>query len=388
MSKSTLSPVIFSMFLMVAGSALAEAPLIPAPPTIAAPVYLLMDATSGTVLLEQNADVQRPPASLTKMMTSYIAVGDVEKGKLKETDLVHVSEDAWRRGGAVTEGSTMFLEVNSNASVIDLLRGVIIQSGNDASIALAEHIAGSEPAFADIMNQQAKQLGMTNTHFENATGLPGDNHKTTARDLAILARAVITDHPSHYPLYAERWFNYKGHNQPNRNRLLFRDSTVDGLKTGHTQEAGFCLVASAKRGEMRLITVVLGSASEETRAVESQNLLAYGFRYYEAASVFQKTQELASARVWKGKANKLSLGAGKDVNVSILRGGKERLAVQINTINPIVAPIAVGQELGQVVVSLDGKEVYKGPLVAMTAVEQTGIFGRMWDALMMLFAGV
>lgn len=382
---------VFSVFLslvLAAPIASAEAPLIPAPPTIAAPAYLLMDAKSGTVLLEQNGDVQRPPASLTKMMTSYIAVGDVEKGKLKETDLVRVSEDAWRRGGAVTSGSTMFLEVNSNATVIDLLRGVIIQSGNDASIALAEHIAGSEPAFADIMNQQAKQLGMNNTHFENATGLPGENHKTTARDLAILARAVINDHPAHYPLYAERWFNYNGHNQPNRNRLLFRDSTVDGLKTGHTEEAGYCLVASAKRGEMRLISVVLGSASEETRAVESQNLLAYGFRYYEGASIFQKTQELASARLWKGKANKISLGVGKDVNVTILRGGKERLMVQTNTINPIVAPITEGQELGQVVVTLDGKEVYKGPLVALSAAEQAGIFGRLWDALMMLFAGV
>ncbi|HEY6527698.1 MAG TPA: D-alanyl-D-alanine carboxypeptidase family protein [Cellvibrionaceae bacterium] len=381
------SRVVFSV-LLLSSTAWADAPLIPAPPTIAAPVYLLMDASSGSVLLEQNADTPRPPASLTKMMTSYIAVGDVEKGKLKETDLVHVSEDAWRRGGAVTEGSTMFLEVNSDVSVIDLLRGVIIQSGNDASIALAEHIAGSEPAFADIMNQQAKQLGMNNTHFENATGLPGNNHTTTARDLAILARAVINDHPSHYSLYAERWFNYKGHNQPNRNRLLFRDSTVDGLKTGHTSEAGFCLVASAKRNDMRLITVVLGSASEESRAVESQNLLAYGFRYFEGASIFQKSQELASARVWKGKANKISLGVDKNVNVTIQRGGKDRLTVQTTVANPIVAPVNPGQELGQVVVSLDGKEIYKGPLVAMTAVEQTGIFGRLWDSLMMLFAGV
>lgn len=387
MPKFKVFSVLFSLVL-AAPIVGADAPLIPAPPTIAAPVYLLMDAKSGSVLLEQNADAQRPPASLTKMMTSYIAVSDVEKGKLKETDLVRVSEDAWRRGGAVTEGSTMFLEVNSNATVIDLLRGVIIQSGNDASIALAEHIAGSEPAFADIMNQQAKQLGMTNTHFENATGLPGNNHKTTARDLAILARAVINDHPAHYPLYAERWFNYNGHNQPNRNRLLFRDSTVDGLKTGHTQEAGYCLVASAKRNDMRLITVVLGSASEETRAVESQNLLAYGFRYYEGATIFQKTQELASARLWKGKAKKISLGVGKDVNVTILRGGKERLMVQTNTINPIVAPITEGQELGQVVVTLDGKEVYKAPLVALAAVDQAGIFGRLWDTLMMLFAGV
>mgnify|MGYP002382007879 CR=1 FL=1 len=387
MPKSLLSPLFFSV-LLLSTSAFADGPLIPAPPTIGAPAYLLMDATSGSVLLEQNADVQRPPASLTKMMTSYIAVGDVEKGKLKETDLVHVSEDAWRRGGAVTEGSTMFLEVNSNVSVIDLLRGVIIQSGNDASIALAEHIAGSEPAFADIMNQQAKQLGMINTHYENATGLPGDNHKTTARDLAILARAVINDHPAHYPLYAERWFNYKGHNQPNRNRLLFRDSTVDGLKTGHTQEAGYCLVASAKRNDMRLITVVLGSASEETRAVESQNLLAYGFRYFEGANIFHKTQELASTRVWKGKANKISLGVGKDVAVTIQKGGKDRLTVQTTVANPIIAPVSPGQELGQVVVSLDGKEVYKGPLVAMTGIEQAGFFGRVWDALMMLFAGV
>ena len=265
--------------LFVAAAKVHAAPqIIPPPPTLSAKAFLLMDAGSGTVLLEQNADEQMAPASLTKMMTSYIVVGDIEKGKLKETDEALVSDDAWRRGGAGTEGSTMFLDPRSRVPVIDLLRGVIIQSGNDASIVLAQHVAGSEEAFADIMNQQAKALGMTNTHFANATGLPDDNHKSTARDLASLARAVINDHPAHYPLYAERWYEYHGHNQPNRNRLLFQDSSVDGLKTGHTQEAGYCLVASSKKQDMRLITVVLGSESEKARTVESQSLLAYGFR--------------------------------------------------------------------------------------------------------------
>jgi serine-type D-Ala-D-Ala carboxypeptidase (penicillin-binding protein 5/6) len=389
MMKTSFSRLVSAVVVLALSSlAQAESPIIPAPPSIAAKAYLLMDAGSGSVLLEQNGDMQVPPASLTKMMTSYIVEGDIAKGKLKETDLARVSDDAWKRGGAATGGSTMFLEPRSDVKIIDLLRGVIIQSGNDASIVLAEHVAGSEPAFADIMNQHAKRLGMNNTHYVNATGLPAEGHLTTARDLAILARAVINDHPVHYPLYAERWFNYNNHNQENRNRLLFRDSSVDGLKTGHTQEAGYCLVASSKKNNMRLISVVLGSASEESRAVESQTLLAYGFRFYEGTSVFTAQQELAQARVWKGKQNKLAVGVGQDVSLTLQRGAKDRLTVQTTLSNPLVAPISQGQELGQVVVSLDGKPVYTGPLVALTAVPQAGWFARVWDALMMLFAGV
>lgn len=375
--------------LFCVGLPLQAAPqLVPPPPTVSAKAFFLLDAGSGTVLLEQNADEPMPPASLTKMMTSYIVVGDIEKGKLKETDEVLVTDDAWRRGGAGTEGSTMFLEARSRVKVIDLLRGVIIQSGNDASIALAQHMAGSEEAFADIMNQQAKVLGMTNTHYANATGLPDPTHKTTARDLALLAKAVINDHPSHYPLYAERWFNYNNHNQPNRNRLLFQDSTVDGLKTGHTQEAGYCLVASSKKQGMRLISVVLGSPSENARTVDSQSLLAYGFRNYEGAQLYTAQQELANARVWKGAVKKISLGVPKDLNLTLVRGAKDRLSVQTIVDTPIVAPIQSGQTLGKIVISLDGKELYTGPLVAQAAVEPAGFFGRIWDALMMLFAGV
>src|SRR5690554_6328676 len=245
----------------------ASAPLIPPAPTVAASSYLLIDADSGKVLTEHNADTPLPPASLTKMMTSYIASMEILKGQLREEDEVLVSEKAWRMGG-----SKMFIEVGNRVRVIDLLRGVIIQSGNDASVALAEHIAGSEESFADLMNSHARRLGMNDTHFENATGLPGENHVSSARDMAIMAKAIIEDDPQHYAIYKEKEFVWNGIRQPNRNLMLWRDNTVDGLKTGHTDEAGYCLVASAKRDGMRLISVVMGTASEQARAAETQKL--------------------------------------------------------------------------------------------------------------------
>src|SRR5690606_8664739 len=254
----------------------ASAPLIPPAPTVAASSYLLIDADSGKVLTEHNADTPLPPASLTKMMTSYIASMEILKGQLLEEDEVLVSEKAWRMGG-----SKMFIEVGNRVRVIDLLRGVIIQSGNDASVALAEHIAGSEESFADLMNSHARRLGMNNTHFENATGLPGENHVSSARDMAIMAKAIIEDDPQHYAIYKEKEFVWNGIRQPNRNLMLWRDNTVDGLKTGHTDEAGYCLVASAKRDGMRLISVVMGTASEQARAAETQKLLTWGFRFFE-----------------------------------------------------------------------------------------------------------
>lgn len=347
-----------------------------------------MDAATGEVLIEENADEPLPPASLTKMLTAYIVSEEIERGKLKETDMVLVSEDAWRRGGSASGGSTMFLEVGSRVSVLDLLKGVIIQSGNDASIALAEHLAGSEAGFAEVMNHYAQLLGMRSSHFVNSTGWPAEGHVSTARDLAILARAITNDHPEHYSLYAEKYFTYNGINQPNRNLLLHRDPTVDGLKTGHTNEAGYCLVASAKRQGMRLISVVMGTRSEAVRAEESAKLLAYGFRFFQTHSLYSENQELNRSRVWKGEANEVALGVDKDVVITIPRGASEALKAEIVVDSRIVAPIQQGQALGELRVILDDKEIHKMPLVALAAVEEAGFFARLWDSLVLFLTGI
>ncbi len=362
--------------------------IIPSPPQVSATAYVVMDAATGEILIEENADVPLPPASLTKMLTAYIVSEEVERGKLKETDEILISEDAWRRGGTASGGSTMFLEVGTRASVLDLLKGVIIQSGNDASIALAEHLAGSEAAFAEVMNHYAQLLGMRSSHFKNSTGWPAEGHVTTARDLAILARAVINDHPDHYSLYAEKYFSYNGINQPNRNLLLHRDPTVDGLKTGHTEEAGYCLVASAERQGMRLISVVMGTRSEAVRAEESSKLLAYGFRFYQTHSLYSENQELSRSRVWKGEANEVALGVDKDVVITIPRGASEALKAEVVVDSRITAPITQGQALGELRVILEEKEIYKTPLVALTAVEEAGFFARLWDSLVLFLTGI
>lgn len=362
--------------------------IIPSPPQISSTAYLLMDAATGDVLIEQNADERLPPASLTKMLTAYIVSEEIERGKIKEADMVLISEDAWRRGGTTSGGSTMFLQVGSRVPVIELLRGVIIQSGNDASIALAEHLAGSEDAFAEVMNHYAQLIGMRSSHFVNATGWPADDHVTTARDLAILARAVINDHPNHYPIYAEKYFTYNGINQPNRNLLLHRDPTVDGLKTGHTEAAGYCLVASAKRQDMRLISVVMGTKSESVRAEESSKLLAYGFRYFQTHKLYGNDQELSRGRVWKGQVNDVPLGVEKEVTITIPRGTSESLKAEILVNSKIVAPLTKGQPLGELRVMQDDKEVYKAPLVALADVEEAGFFARLWDSLVLFFSGI
>ncbi len=362
--------------------------IIPSPPQLAAKAYMLMDATTGEVLIENNADLPLPPASLTKMLTSYVVSDEIERGKLKESDLVLISDDAWQRGGSKSGSSTMFLDPRSEVPVIELLRGVIVQSGNDASIALAQHLAGSEDAFADVMNQYAELLGMYGSHFENATGWPAEGHVSTARDLAILARAVINDHPAHYSLYSEKYFSYNGINQPNRNRLLFRDSSVDGLKTGHTDAAGFCLVASAKKHGMRLISVVLGAKSDEARAVESQKLLSYGFRYYQTHPLYNEGATLISSKVWKGKTKTINLGLAEKAVITIPRGAKDALEAELLVDSTIEAPIEKGQTLGELVVTLEGEQVYKANLVALAPVESAGFFARIWDSLVMFVMGL
>lgn len=387
MFKPVIQSAVIVAFTLCAlvSTAYAAPIIIPAAPQLAAKSYLLMDANTKKILVEHDADKQLAPASLTKMMTAYIVSEEIEAGRLKEDDLVTITEDAWRRGGSASGSSTMFLEPKSKVKVIDLMRGVIIQSGNDASIALAQHIAGSEELFADIMNQQAALLGMNNTHFVNATGWPAEGHVTTAKDLAILGRAVIYDHPQHYELYSEKYFSYNGFNQGNRNRLLFSDPSVDGIKTGHTEEAKYCLVSSALRDGMRLIAVVIGAASEDARERESQKLLAYGFRYYQTYQLYTPEDAISTVRVWGGLANELALGVADNVHLTIPRGAQEKIQAHMNIDEIIKAPIKSGQELGNIVVELDGEQLLDIPLVAKQAVEQAGFFARLWDNIKLFF---
>lgn len=358
--------------------------LIPASPQLAAKAWILLDANTGKVLVEHNADEQLPPASLTKMMTSYIVASELHGGKIKEQDLVPISVTAWKMGG-----SKMFVREGTSVPLVDLLRGVIIQSGNDASVALAEYLAGSESAFADVMNQQATLLGMSSTTYHNATGWPADGHLTTARDLSLLARALIQDHPEQYSIYAEKYFEYNGINQPNRNRLLWRDSSVDGLKTGHTEEAGYCLVASAVRKGMRLVSVVMGTKSEEARAQESQKLLAYGFRYYETGKVYSAGDVIQeNTPVWYGVEDKVNLVVSEDVYLTIPRGAKDDLDAKILVDGIIKAPLMDKQELGRLSVSYEGESVLDLPLVADHAIEEAGIFARLWDAISLFIHGL
>jgi len=382
--KAKSSKIFLSfIFLLFVNTSYAAAPLIPAPPQLAASAYILLDATSGKVLVEKNPDEQVPPASLTKMMTSYIAVEEVMRGNISLADEVLVSEKAWRM-----PGSRMFIEVGKKVSVEDLLRGIIIQSGNDSSVAMAEHIAGSEAGFADLMNQYVTQLDMIGTHFMNSTGLPHSDHYSTARDLAILAERTINDHPDYYGIYSEKTFKYNGIEQPNRNRLLWRDSTVDGLKTGHTNEAGYCLVASAKKDGMRLISVVLGTRSEEARARETQKLLNYGFRYFETLSLYEAGSELTRNRVWKGVSDQVSLGVIDDIVITVPRGSRKQVKANLEVDSIIEAPIEQGQVLGQLQITLNDELLMEKPLVALKPVEEAGFFARLWDAIKLFFIGL
>ncbi len=381
---------VFSLFGLVGalfthGLAQASAVIIPTPPQLSASAYLLLDADTGKVLVEGNPNQPLAPASLTKMMTSYIVSEEISAGRLSDLDKVLISDDAWRRGGAASGSSTMFLKPRTEVSVIDLLRGVIIQSGNDASIALAQHIAGSENAFADIMNQQAKLLGMADSHFRNATGWPAEGHATTAKDLATLAGALINDHPKHYALYAEKYFKYNGINQPNRNKLLFTNKLVDGLKTGHTNEAGYCLVASAKQNDMRLISVVLGTKSEKIRAQESQQLLAYGFRYYKTHTLYSAEDTVSTAKVWAGTQEQIALGVKAPLVATIPKGSYDSLEAKTHIDNVIKAPLKAGQVLGTLKVSLNGEFIAEAELVAKNDVTEAGFFARTMDAILLMF---
>jgi len=369
--------------LLVAATAQAASALIPAPPQVSARSYLVMDADTGHLIAADRESERFAPASLTKMMTSYIVEYEISKGNIAEDDLVLVSEKAWRTGG-----SRMFIKEGTQVKVGDLLRGVIIQSGNDASVALAEHIAGSERAFADLMNQHARLLGMEDTHFVNATGLPAEDHYSSAIDLAKLAKALITQFPEHYAIYAQKYFTYNNIRQPNRNKLLWRDDSVDGIKTGHTDDAGFCLVASAQRDDMRLISVVMGTASEEARARESQKLLSYGFRYYRTHQLYTAGQVLKDTKVWGGARDQVRLGLTEDLAVTVPRGKTDQLEATLELDKVIKAPVEQGQPLGQVRVTLGGETVTTVPLVALEPVQEGGLFKRIWHAIMLFFIGL
>jgi D-alanyl-D-alanine carboxypeptidase (penicillin-binding protein 5/6) len=384
MTFRSLSGLIRSLVLLVFSTVVVAKPaLIPAPPQIAASSYILMDATSGTVIAEKDSNKELPPASLTKLMTAYIAETEIAKGTIKRSDDVPISVKAWKTGG-----SKMFVKEGTKVKLSDLLQGIVVQSGNDASIAVAEYVAGGEDAFADVMNQYAKLLGMTHTHFMNATGLPKENHYSTAADLAKLAQAIITKFPKQYALYKEKYFTYNNIRQPNRNRLLWRDQSVDGLKTGHTQAAGYCLVASAKRGDMRLISVVMGTKSEDARAEESQKLLNYGFRYYETHELYQAGKALIKSRVWGGTLDSFQLGVAQNVVVTIPRGQSSQLKAKLDVDKVIKAPVKVGQTFGHLVVTLDDKVVVDKPLVAIENVDEGGFFKRIWDAIKLFFTNL
>ncbi len=362
--------------------------IVPAPPQLSAKAWLLVDATSGEVLAEHNADMPLPPASLTKMMTSYLLAREIAEGRVSETDKVTVSENAWSQNPVFAGSSLMWIEPGMEVSIADLQRGIIISSGNDATVAVAEHIAGSEAVFADMMNNTAQKLGMVDTYYTNSHGLPDPDHITTARDLSILAGAMIRDHPEQYAIYKEREFTFNGIRQFNRNTLMAEDATVDGLKTGHTEEAGYCLVASAERRGMRLISVVLGTDSKRARKNETRSLLNYGFRFFETSEVYAPGTELDTPRIWKGAADYLSVGVQDAVVLTLPRGKSKHLETALEVDDPLLAPLAIGDKVGTLVLSLDGETVHRGPLVALEAAEAGGLFARLWDMLLMWIASL
>ena len=367
----------FSSSLLIAA---AQAAPVPSPPKLAAKSFLLIDFNSGRILAEKKINKKIEPASITKLMTAYVIYKELDSGRLSLDEEVVISEKAWKM-----KGSKMFIEVGKKITVDKLLKGLIVQSGNDATVALAEHVAGSESTFADFMNQHAQELGMTNTNFVNSTGWPNKNHVTTAADLAKLASAIIREFPEHYKRYKEKEFTYNGIKQYNRNKLLWRDKSVDGFKTGHTESAGYCLVASAKREDMRLISIVLGTKSEKSRENVSQSLLSYGFRFYESNKLYTAGESLKSARIWMGASEDINIGLSEDLVVTIPRGQYKKLDAVVTVNDEIEAPVKKGQQLGVLSIKLEGKEIISQPLIALQSVEQGSFWQRGKDHIIKLF---
>ena len=369
-----LIAVLVSLFSL---SALAQS--VPAP-ALAANAWVLVDHATGQVLAGKDPDARIEPASLTKLMTAYLTFAALKAGTITPDQVVPVSTKAWRM-----EGSRMFIEPNKPVTVDELIRGVIVQSGNDACVALAETIAGSEEAFAALMNREAQRLGMVNTNFTNSTGLPDPQLYTSANDLARLAAAIVRDFPEYYSLYSLKEFTYNNIKQPNRNRLLYMDPTVDGMKTGHTSSAGYCLVSTARRGERRLISVVLGAASDTVRAQESLKLLNFGYQFYETVKLYSADEVLSKFRVWKGKLNELPVGFLNDFALTVPKEAANKIQVSLESRQPLVAPLQRGQEVGTLTVAIDGKPLGQYPVVALQDAEVAGFFGRLWDAIVMFF---
>ncbi len=379
MGVQRLIPIVLLLFFTAAVQAAPR--MMPAAPSFEASSYLLVDHHSGRILAERDADARIEPASITKIMTSYVIYGALKDGTISLDDEVLVSEKAWRM-----YGSRMFIEVGKKVKLSELLAGLIVQSGNDASIALAEHLAGTEEAFVSLMNAQAQALGLTNTHYVNATGLPHEDHYTTARDIATLSRALIRDYPDYYPEYAEKQFTFNGITQYNRNKLLWRDESVDGIKTGHTESAGYCLVASAvRKDDMRLISVVLGTASENARAQHSQALLNWGFRFFETHKLYVAGESLTEARVWKGELDNVALGLEEDLYVTIPRGQYSSLKATMELSAELEAPVRKGESLGDVNITLGDEMIRRQPLVALGSVDQGGLWRRSVDTVLQWF---
>lgn len=365
---------------LIAGSVFAEDFPVPAPPELDAGSYYLMDFASGEVLAESASDEPLEPASLTKLMTAYVVFKALADGRIALTDEVYVSEKAWR-----TQGSRMFIEVESEVTVDLLLQGMVVQSGNDASVALAEHVAGSVDSFVDLMNQYADRLGMTGTHFGNVTGLPSEGHVSTAHDLALLARAIISEFPDRYSLYSQREFTYNEIKQHNRNALLWRDDSVDGLKTGYTSAAKYCLVSSAEREGMRLIAVVMGMPSANSRADGSQALLNYGFRFYETHKLYARGEPITKARVWKGAPDTVELGLAEDFYITVPRGKYSALKATMDVKTELVAPLEERESVGEVKVSFEEQDIQAVPLVSLHAVREAGFLTRLVDGISLWF---
>lgn len=354
--------------------------LTPIAPSINAKAYLLMDAYSGKILASENIDERVAPASLTKMMTSYVVSMALKQGHIHPTDLVTISEVAWKTGG-----SKMFVKVGDKVSVQDLMQGMIVDSGNDACVAMAEYVAGSQESFVNLMNQQAARLGMKNTHFIDVDGLPDPNHYSTARDMSILARALILDFPEDYKWYSQKWFSYNGIKQPNRNRLLWRDPDVDGIKTGHTNEAGFCLAASGQKNGLRLITIVMGASSDEIRAQDSQKLLTYGFRFFESHKLYNAGVKLATTRIWFGRQPQIKVGLAQDLYATLPFGSNKKPSTTMAFIPNLKAPIKKGEVIGEIDVVLNDKTIASAPLIALENLSKAGIWRSLVDRTSLLF---
>ena len=380
---SAVVVLLFSALAAAGFARAADAPATPAavaPPGVAAAAWLLTDVTSGQTLHAANADERRDPASLTKLMTAYLVFGALRGKAILPSQMVEVSQRAWR-----AEGSRMFIEPRRSVTVDELMRGMIVQSGNDASIALAELVGGSEEAFVARMNTEAARLSMTNSHFTNATGLSNPQHYSTAADMARLATALIRDYPEFYPLYALKEFRYNNITQPNRNRLLWTDPHVDGVKTGHTDAAGWCLIASAQRGDRRLLAVVLGAASDAARATEAQKLLNYGFQAFDTVQLYQSGKQVTALRVWKGTLPEVPAGFLADRYLTLPKGKADKLTLTMQAQEPLVAPVRRAQAVGTVKVALEGKPIAEFPLIALEDVPQGNIFTRAWDSVRLWF---